>query len=285
MNPSGESVAILFSGGTDSTLTAALLEKSFKKIHLVTYNRFGFHETDNTALQAKLLKDKYGEQRFLHEILNVDKLFKHISYENYFSNIRKFGLFNLSTCGLCKLSMHVRTIKYCNDHGIKYVADGANQAMSMFPAQMKGVIDELKKMYYHFGITYFNPVFEMDGPEEKGFIEKSSLQLINDLTVPEIEKPLVYDEKRKSFTPGEKLFSLGLAPNPNVKGSKYDRKRQPRCFQFIIFNIFAIKYFLQKHTYEEYRDLTVDFYKSKITSMVKLIEKDDKKLQKIIGKS
>lgn len=284
MNPTGESVAILFSGGTDSTLTAALLEKSFNKIHLVTYNRFGFHETDNTAIQAKLLKDKFGAERFIHEILNVDKLFKHISYESYFKNIRKYGLFNLSTCGLCKLSMHVRTIKYCNDNGIKHVADGANQAMSMFPAQMKGVIDELKKMYEHFGIIYFNPVFEMDGPEEKGFIEKSHLQIINDPTIPEIEKPLVYNEEKKSFTPGEKLFNLGLAPNPNVKGSKYDRKRQPRCFQFIIFNIFAIKYFLQKHTYDEYRDLTVDFYKSKITSMINLLEKDDKKLKKIIGK-
>ncbi|OUR93730.1 hypothetical protein A9Q84_19910 [Halobacteriovorax marinus] len=282
MKYSGESVAILFSGGTDSTLTAALLEKSFEKIHLVTYNRFGFHATDNTAVQAKMLKDKFGAERFVHDILNVDKLFKHISYERYVKNIKEFGFFNLSTCGLCKLSMHVRTIIYCKDNDIKYVADGANQAMSMFPAQMEGVIDELKKMYEHFGIVYFNPVFEMDGHEDKGFIEKANLQLLNDPTIPEIEKINLPVRDKKTETPGDKLFKLGLAPNPNVKGSKYDRKRQPRCFQFIIFNIFAIKYYLQKNTYEEYRDKTVSFYKHKIGGMIDLIEKkDDKKVRRL----
>lgn len=282
MNYSGDSVAILFSGGTDSTLTSAMLEKSFKKIHLITYNRFGFHATDNTAVQAQMLKDKFGEERFVHDILNVDKLFKHISYERYLKNLKEFGFFNLSTCGLCKLSMHVRTIIYCKENDIKFVADGANQAMSMFPAQMGGVIDELKKMYEHFGLVYFNPVFEMDGPADKGFIEKSNLQLLNDPTVPEVEKRNIEVESPKTETPGDKLFKLGLAPNPNVKGSKYDRKRQPRCFQFIIFNIFAIKYYLQKHTYEEYRDKTVDFYKSKISGMIDLIErKDEKKIKEL----
>ena len=278
----GESVAILFSGGTDSTLTAAMLEKSFKKIHLVTYNRFGFHATDNTKTQAQMLKQKFGEDRFEHVILNVDKLFKHISYEKYLKNLKEFGFMNLSTCGLCKLSMHVRTIIYCRENNIKFIADGANQAMSMFPAQMKGVIDELKDMYKHFDLVYFNPIFDMKGPKDGSFIEKSNLQLISDPTIPEPEKNNHISENSDEQTPGQKLYQLGLAPNPNIKGSEYDRKRQPRCFQFIIFNIFAIKYFLQNHTYDEYKERTVSFYKFKIKSMIKLIEnKDDKKIQRL----
>lgn len=277
MNPSGKAVAILFSGGTDSTLTAAMLQENFEKVHLVTYDRFGFHATDNTAVQTQALKEKYGEDRFIHTFLNVDKLFQHVSYENYFENIKKHGLFNLSTCGLCKLSMHVRTIKYCIDNDVYFVADGANQAMTMEPAQMKPVIDEMKRMYAHFGITYFNPVFEMDGPEDKDFINKSNAKLLareSDYSVASFE-----NEK----TPGFRLYKMGLAPSPNVKGSDYDKKRQPRCFQFIIFNIFALKYFMANKTYEEYTDLTTKFYSDKIKSMIKLIEnRNDKKVKEML---
>ncbi len=277
MNPSGKAVAILFSGGTDSTLTAAMLQENFEKVHLVTYDRFGFHATDNTAVQTQALKETYGEDRFIHTFLNVDKLFQHVSYENYFENIKKHGLFNLSTCGLCKLSMHVRTIKYCIDNDVYFVADGANQAMTMEPAQMKPVIDEMKRMYAHFGITYFNPVFEMDGPEDKDFINKSNAKLLareSDYSVASFE-----NEK----TPGFRLYKMGLAPSPNVKGSDYDKKRQPRCFQFIIFNIFALKYFMANKTYEEYTDLTTKFYSDKIKSMIKLIEnRNDKKVKEML---
>ncbi|AUN99939.1 hypothetical protein C0V70_17870 [Bacteriovorax stolpii] len=277
MNPSGKAVAILFSGGTDSTLTAAMLQENFEKVHLVTYDRFGFHATDNTAVQTQALKERYGEDRFVHTFLNVDKLFQHVSYENYFENIKKHGLFNLSTCGLCKLSMHVRTIKYCIDNEVYFVADGANQAMTMEPAQMKPVIDEMKRMYAHFGITYFNPVFEMDGPEDKDFINKSNAKLLareSDYSVASFE-----NEK----TPGFRLYKMGLAPSPNVKGSDYDKKRQPRCFQFIIFNIFALKYFMANKTYEEYTDLTTKFYSDKIKSMIKLIEnRNDKKVKEML---
>lgn len=277
MNPSGETVAILFSGGTDSTLTAALLVENFKKVYLITYNRFGFHETDNTAVQAKMLQEKFGVERFEHVYINVDKLFEYVSYENYFENIKKHGLFNLSTCGLCKLSMHVRTIKFCIDNNIQFVADGANQAMSMEPAQMKPVIDQMKNMYLHFGITYFNPVFEMDGPLDEGFIEKSNLQLLNiknDFSIPTF---------KNENTPGHKLFTMGLAPASNVKGTDYDKKRQPRCFQFILFNIFAIKFFMANKSYEEYSELTSKFYSEKISNMIKLLEnRNQDKIKKIL---
>lgn len=267
-------VAILFSGGTDSTLTAAMLTEQFDEIHLITYNRFGFHEADNTKTQSEMLKEKYGQDRFVHVFINVDKLFKHVSYENYLKNLKDFGFFNLSTCGLCKLSMHVKTIDYALDNAIAVVADGANQAMSMFPAQMEPVINEMKLLYNHFGIQYITPVFNMDGPLDKSFIDKHSLKFIP--SAAETEQTLNEEDFTNKKTPGHKLFDLGLAPSVNVKGSSYDKKRQPRCFQFITFNIFAKKYFLASKSYEEYRDETVSFYKSKISTMKNLLENREK---------
>jgi len=271
-------VAVLFSGGTDSTLTSALVQERFETVHLVTYNRMGFHSTENTGVNAQMLKDRYGDERFVHEIIRVEKLFKWISYERYLQNIYRHGLYMLSTCGLCKLAMHMRTVKYCVDHGIHHVADGANQAMSMFPAQMKPVIEKMQEMYEHFGVTYGNPVFELEGHDEQGYVDDANSQFlgmglgrVQDTTTPTWEPPPRTLQPARN-TAGERLFQIGLAPMPDVKGSKYDQKRQPRCFQFILFNMFAIKYFTAEKSYEEYRDGTVQFFEDKIDRATQVLE-------------
>lgn len=259
-------IAVLFSGGTDSTLTAALVQEKFRRVHLVTYDRFGFHGTKNTASAAKKLGERFGADKFVHAIIGFDKLFKHISYERYLRNSLKYGFFQLSTCGLCKLAMHSRTIKYCLDNGIKYVCDGANQGMSIFPDQMKCVLDELKLMYAHFGIEYSNPVYFMAPPNEKEYIEEANLQAMPQLRTQEVRDP--------GMTPGRKLYEMGLAPAPDVKGTRYDRKRQPRCFQLILFNFFAIKHFRAHEKVEDYQKRTLEFFKDKIASATRLLEEN-----------
>ncbi len=68
-------------------------------------------------------------------------------------------MLTLSTCGFCKLAMHVRTLLYCLDNGIKTVADGSNRNMSFFPAQMPEVVLLVRELYKSFGIEYVTPVF------------------------------------------------------------------------------------------------------------------------------
>jgi predicted subunit of tRNA(5-methylaminomethyl-2-thiouridylate) methyltransferase len=274
MSDKKNTCAILFSGGTDSTLAAVLQEEYFNEIHLLTFDRLGIASVENSKVNAQMLIDKYGAERIKHIIINIDKIFKHISYENYISNIRKHGLMNLSTCGLCKLSMHIQTISYCNDNSIVDVADGANQGMDMFPAQMKPVIDQMKTLYLKFGITYSNPVFDYEFPDEGSFLSMENANMLMSLPQKNSEKEM------KKMTAGRVLYEKGLAPLPNVKGSDYDRKRQPRCFQFILFKTFANKYFLADNTYEEYVDKTVDFFDDKIKVAEEVLNEDKKKILK-----
>jgi len=226
-------IVVLYSGGTDSTLTAALMAEEFEKISLVTYDRFGFFSTTNTELNFQKLKSKFSKVKFTHHIIGIDKLSKYVFYEHYLRNFIKHRFFLLSTCGLCKLAMHIRTIVFCLENKISNVCDGANKGMRLFPAQMKRVIEETKKMYAKFGINYMNPVFDFQEPENLDFIDR--LQLERVLPVQKEEEEDSTPDPKK-MTVGCKLFDLGLMPSENVKGTKLDKKMQARCFQFILFN-------------------------------------------------
>ena len=265
---------MLFSGGTDSMLSAALMAEKYKKIYLITYNRFGLFSVSNSKINVQKLKNKFGEDKFTHRIIRIDKLSKYVFYERYFHNFIKHRFFLLSICGLCKLAMHIRTVIFCLNNKIANVCDGANQTMRLFPGQMPCVIKEIKMMYAKFRINYMNPVFDSEYPSETDFFDRLHLKRI--LPIPEKEKNSSFTER----TAGYRLFKIGLLPSGNVKGTKLDHRMQPRCFQFILFNIFVIQYYLYDHTYEEYEEATLRFHKEKIGFFTKLLEEYIKKGKK-----
>ena len=270
-----DKVAVLFSGGTDSTLTASLMLDEYEFVDLITFDRFGLFHTQNSGITAQVLIDKYGPSRVSHQILRFDKLFQHVSYHRYLKDIIEHGFFSLSTCGLCKLAMHLRAISYCLDNGISIVSDGANKGMHIFPAQMKEVLAELTKLYSHFGIKYHNPVYDYQPPQENQYLKTSSFS----------HQPPAEENEEAEQTTGYSLYQRGLAPSVNIKGSSLDRKRQPRCFGFILFNIFAKSYFLASHSLDEYQEKTVEFFSKKMGHYRPLLEeyRDNKNHKKLFG--
>lgn len=263
-------VVVLFSGGTDSTLTAALVQADYRTVHLLTFDRLGFHGIGNTSLNARMLAERYGADRFRHETVHIGRLFKFIAYERYLQNLRKHGFHLLSTCGLCKLAMHMRTIRYCLEHGVRHATDGSNQGMSIFPAQMRPVLDEIRRMYDRFGIRYFTPVYEFDAPDEGDYLEQANRRFLE--AGLHADRQPVEEVKESKRTPGRVLYEMGLAPAPDVKGTPYDRKRQARCFQLVLFNVFVLKWFLAAHSYEEYERATVRFFRDKIRRATEVLE-------------
>lgn len=245
--PAEGKCALLYSGGTDSTLAACLLAERHASVTLLTFSRFGLFSVGNAGLNAAKLRDRYGSG-ISHVFLPVDGLFRKVSYDRYFSNLFRHGFFLLSTCGLCKLAMHVRAAVWCLDNGVTRVADGANKGMHLFPDQQPGVIGLLRKMYASVGINYENPVFDFEGPQDIEFADRFHLERLPGLAAP---KDAEFLEHRKK-TAGYRLFELGVMPSENVKGTDLDRRMQPRCFQFILFNIWLHWYYLPYSTPEKY---------------------------------
>jgi hypothetical protein len=246
---------VLYSGGTDSTCAAAMTAENFDRVHLLTCRRFGVFSTGHIGYNVARLKAKFGAEKFVHRTVNIDKLFKHVSYSGYFSSLAGHGFFLLTTCGFCKLAMHIRCVIYCLDHGIRHVCDGANRNSDYSPDQIREFVDELKKFYAGHGIEYTTPVYEMAHPGDIGWFDKLGVNTLAEG---------IKDEKDSAVTTGDVLYRMGIFRQRNVKGTAEDRRMQARCFQLVLSNIFAHWLYIPGHGLEEYKRRCVDLYKKKI---------------------
>ena len=256
-------VAVLFSGGTDSTCTAVMAAQQHDRVHLLTMRRYGMFGVEKSDTNFHKIAEMFGEDRFVRpDLMGVDRLFRHLSYGTYFRDLRRHGLMNLTTCGVCKLTMHTRAVVYCLQNGVDRVWDGANRNMYIFPAQMEGVMGLLRDMYARYGIEYENPVFEFEDPQGMNF--GSRVYGLN----PAREETA----DRASQSTGEVLRGMGILPSADVKGTEIDREMQARCYQFVLFNVFARWYFLERYDYAEYARRVQAFYDDKVAVCTELLD-------------
>lgn len=225
-----QEIAIVFSGGTDSTCAAALAAQKSTRVHLLTFYEFATRRTTPPVQNVNALQARFPDVEFRFHFLSVDPLVRHFSYDRYWSYFRRHGLLVLSTCGFSSLSWHLRTIVYCLEHGITEVMDGLTRELMHFPGHMDEVVALFRELYAHFGITYSNPVREWEVPEDRQFIDQVIVNTHGLDFIDEHERDL-----RK--TTGRYLHDLGIMPAPNVKGSKFDRLMQQDCYPFVVYNI------------------------------------------------
>jgi hypothetical protein len=159
--------------------------------------------------------------------------------------------------------MHIRTLIYCLDNDIHFVADGANKHMYYFPDQTTEYIEETKKMYARFEIVYLNPVFDFDCPEEDiGWLHKLGLE-----TSYSSEK----NSSAKKATTSQFLFNEGILNIRNAKADKFNQNTQARCFQLTLFNIFLHWYFLPAYGISKYKKMISAYYGEKIGLLLPIL--------------
>jgi hypothetical protein len=154
-------VCILFSGGSDSTLTAYRMSLEFEKVHLLTYKQFGQINIENSKESFAILDEKYSG-KFVHAITDVSDMFLQIYNHRYFRNLIKYRTLQLQfACFACQACFHINTIIYCLQNKIYDVRDGANtEYEEASPMQIPIVKEEIKKLYAHYGITHVSPIYD-----------------------------------------------------------------------------------------------------------------------------
>lgn len=220
--------AILFSGGSDSTLAAAMFAERFDHVTLLTFDRFSFiGARDYTKINYENLVKIYGKKKISHEILPVGKYHKEICYQNYFKLGLRYKL-GIVALAFSKLSMHWRAAEYTLQNGINNIGDGMVPYMHMYTDQNEDIaLNKLKEFYKSIGITYENPLYNGD-------LYKNTEQ---------------------------RLYAKGITNQPLIRGTEKDR--QVYYAEQVLFALF-LKYYVGRHGQKKYEEVVGAIYRDKI---------------------
>jgi len=156
-------IALMYSGGSDSTLTAHRLAGICDRVHLITYRSFGIILARQSEMHYRQLCARFGPARFVR--VHIDNRWLHrrlvrtlsTDYVRYCAGTAPGVI-----CLACKLAMHVRTLIYCLEHGLPEAADGATRAQADHPECMPDVLNALRRMYADHGVRFTSPIYDVD---------------------------------------------------------------------------------------------------------------------------
>jgi 7-cyano-7-deazaguanine synthase in queuosine biosynthesis len=154
-------VLILFSGGADSTATAAYYLKNGYYVHLVTYDNGAERNLHCSEKKANIIISKFPG-RVQWELLDSRDLFHRLAIKSLETDVKKYG--NLVCCG-CKVAMLAKAIVYCRQHSIKIIADGFEEGQIYYPEQTPEYIEVTAKLASKYGITYEHPLYKLSKDE------------------------------------------------------------------------------------------------------------------------
>jgi hypothetical protein len=161
---------ILYSGGADSTLAAALMLREHSPVHLLSFKHCRMSQLDKTTHAVQRFREHFGKDAVVHHWVDMTSLWRKISREpphvSPGCGCHPLFAFLLKPCLACKVAMHQLTLAYCIRWEIPVVADGAHPGgASLFPEQLNEGIRVLQAFYRRYHIDYKNPVYGVDRPD------------------------------------------------------------------------------------------------------------------------
>lgn len=251
---------VLYSGGSDSTLTAssAATKNMFDKIHLVTYDvPFALLEK-NSRKNIPRLESKFPQIAFQHEILDLNDVLAAVMKIRKWRMFFKYGLIEASLCLQCRLAMHARTIIYCIDNKINHAFDGSNICMAVWVDQTTQGLQMVDQLYADFGISVEHPIFHYKGNDDFDmlrFLDQKDLRGC-------IDKSTM-----------DELCELGIMSDPTFKSDwSKSYRHQPVCFGSIMTLAHSLCYYMPLYGgYTNYLDRALKWYAEKLAVLRQMV--------------
>jgi hypothetical protein len=160
-----EMMAVMYSGGVDSTLVASQVAGQAKRVYLITcvshchvLPKSANGTPQHMLARIDLLKAKHPQTEFIHVILQTKKL------QEFFWN--RFALQDLLTVGLwrnlpCSCGSPANfgcVLMYCIKNKINDLYWGGNVMMAGFPYQHPACVEKLGEFSKAYGVNLHSPV-------------------------------------------------------------------------------------------------------------------------------
>ncbi|EPZ43815.1 hypothetical protein [Alicyclobacillus acidoterrestris] len=152
-----EKVAVLFTGGRDSTLVACLEALQGNEVYLLTCDSGIGIKREISEFRVEELRNRFPERIVGRTILPTYGLLRSIAIENIESDFKRWGV-NLILLG-DKLAIHAAATVYCLEHGITRLVDGCVEYQQDLAEQKHVAIDLFKEFEQQYGINYDCPIY------------------------------------------------------------------------------------------------------------------------------
>lgn len=182
-------LAVMFSGGTDSTYAAFIQIPHYDEIQLITFIRHGFRRLQNPDVIVERLRKAFPDKEITYNQISNEDIYQKITpheekweahqlllsqqigplWENPHGQLLgpekydsdKTILFMANECLQCKLAMHIAAIRYCKENNITYLCDGGAIEQLDDASQLEEVKTIAHEIFARFGINYFSPVLHV----------------------------------------------------------------------------------------------------------------------------
>ncbi|MGE7625349.1 hypothetical protein ACQKMD_20805 [Viridibacillus sp. NPDC096237] len=159
-----EKVAVLFTGGRDSSLVACLEALQGKEVHLLTCNSGIGIKSELSEIRVEELKNRFPEQIVGRTVLPTYGLFRSVAISNLEEDFKRWGV-NLVLLG-DKLAIHAAATVYCLQNGITLIVDGCVGYQKDLAEQKDVSIEILRAFEEKYGITYECPIYHFGNQDD-----------------------------------------------------------------------------------------------------------------------
>lgn len=159
-----EKVAVLFTGGRDSSLVACLEALQGKEVHLLTCNSGIGIKSELSDIRVEELKNRFPEQIVGRTVIPTYGLFRSVAISKLEEDFKRWGV-NLVLLG-DKLAIHAAATVYCLQNGITRMVDGCVGYQKDLAEQKNVAIDILSAFEAEYGITYECPIYHFGSQDD-----------------------------------------------------------------------------------------------------------------------
>jgi len=158
-------IAMLFSGGLDSTLEAAERLDEYQEVHLLTFNNGCCINMGGARRRVEELRAAFGEERIRHFEADTSPLRKRLLYKTG-GELMRFKsplVFDLA----CKMSGLMELIYHAKVHGLEDITDGSSEEQTEIFLQDPEFSAHVKPTVTAYGLSFLRPLRFHMGRDEK----------------------------------------------------------------------------------------------------------------------
>jgi predicted subunit of tRNA(5-methylaminomethyl-2-thiouridylate) methyltransferase len=150
-------VAILFTGGKDSSLVACLEAARGNEVHLLTCSSGIGIKSELSQFRVNELVERFPEANITRTILSTSGLLRKIGIKDIETDIKRWGV-NMVLLG-DKMAIHSAATVYCLQHEIEALYDGVVKYQNDLVEQKPVAMNLFKKFEKQYGINYDSPIY------------------------------------------------------------------------------------------------------------------------------